>query len=291
MAEAFTWFAKLTDVLEQVPDEGMRQRLAYAIVMYGSTGAEPGLEWPLSALFEAVREDLDNSRAARERGRKGGRPRKAKRNEDADGAGEGAPEREGADDSGFDDAETPAEVPAVARETCSESGSQGLETPAQVGFELAETTGFETSKTTLQTGFPNQKTTLQTGFPNCETQTKPNQTKPSQAKGEGRAGAATPPPKKSKRFVPPTVAEVEAYGRESGYVVNPIAFTSWHESRGWKVGNQPMKDWRAAVRSWWTKDHPDSAPPRPQGAASKRRTAAEELAEVEAQIAARGGGA
>jgi hypothetical protein len=25
---------------------------------------------------------------------------------------------------------------------------------------------------------------------------------------------------------------------------------AFYESKGWKVGNQPMKDWKAAVRTW-----------------------------------------
>ena len=31
-------------------------------------------------------------------------------------------------------------------------------------------------------------------------------------------------------------------------------------SKGWKVGNTPMKDWQAAVRTWARKDAPEAAP-------------------------------
>lgn len=72
----FTWLDKYTQVLEQVPDESERARLALAIVEYGSKGVEPELEYPLSALFAALRDDLDYSRAAHENGKKGGRPKK-----------------------------------------------------------------------------------------------------------------------------------------------------------------------------------------------------------------------
>ena len=27
-------------------------------------------------------------------------------------------------------------------------------------------------------------------------------------------------------------------------------FVDYYESNGWKVGKNPMKDWRAAVRTW-----------------------------------------
>ena len=56
--------------------------------------------------------------------------------------------------------------------------------------------------------------------------------------------------KKSKRFVPPSISEVAAYCRERKNMVDPEQFVSFYESVGWKVGSKPMKDWRAAVRTW-----------------------------------------
>lgn len=53
-----------------------------------------------------------------------------------------------------------------------------------------------------------------------------------------------------KRFIPPTVEEVAAYCRERKNGVDPKRFVDFYASKGWKVGNQPMKDWRAAVRTW-----------------------------------------
>ena len=32
--------------------------------------------------------------------------------------------------------------------------------------------------------------------------------------------------------------------------VNPELFINHYESNGWKVGKNPMKDWKAAVRTW-----------------------------------------
>ena len=53
-----------------------------------------------------------------------------------------------------------------------------------------------------------------------------------------------------KRFTPPTLQEVESYCRERRNTVNAQRFIDFYESKGWKVGNQPMKDWRACVRTW-----------------------------------------
>lgn len=48
----------------------------------------------------------------------------------------------------------------------------------------------------------------------------------------------------------PTVEEVAAYCRERGNSVDPERFVDFYASKGWKVGNQPMKDWKACVRTW-----------------------------------------
>lgn len=53
-----------------------------------------------------------------------------------------------------------------------------------------------------------------------------------------------------KRFIPPTVEEVREYCEARGNRVDPVAFVSFYESNGWKVGRNAMKDWRAAVRTW-----------------------------------------
>lgn len=60
--------------------------------------------------------------------------------------------------------------------------------------------------------------------------------------------------KETKRFKPPTEEEVAEYCRERGNGVNPQKFIDFYASKGWKVGNQPMKDWKACVRTWEGKD-------------------------------------
>lgn len=53
-----------------------------------------------------------------------------------------------------------------------------------------------------------------------------------------------------KRFVPPAVEEVAAYCRERCNGIDPQAFVDFYASKGWVVGKSPMKDWKAAVRTW-----------------------------------------
>jgi len=54
----------------------------------------------------------------------------------------------------------------------------------------------------------------------------------------------------NRRFEKPTVADVAAYCGERQNAVDPQAFVDFYESKGWKIGNQPMKNWKAAVRTW-----------------------------------------
>ena len=63
------------------------------------------------------------------------------------------------------------------------------------------------------------------------------------------------PPKAQKRFTAPTVEEVAAYCRERGNRVEAQRFVDFYTAKGWRVGSSPMKDWRAAVRNWETRDN------------------------------------
>ena len=61
-----------------------------------------------------------------------------------------------------------------------------------------------------------------------------------------------------KHFVPPTVDEVKAYCQERNNKVDPQKFVDFYECKGWMVGKNHMKDWKAAVRSWetrWKEEH------------------------------------
>jgi hypothetical protein len=53
-----------------------------------------------------------------------------------------------------------------------------------------------------------------------------------------------------KRFIKPTLEEITAYCNERKNNISPQQFMDFYESKGWKVGNQPMKDWKACIRTW-----------------------------------------
>lgn len=83
-----------------------------------------------------------------------------------------------------------------------------------------------------------------------ETQPKPkgNLDSESAIDIESELPAAKPP---RSRFIPPTLEDVRGYCQEQGYSMDPAAFMDYFTANGWKVGGKaPMRDWRAAVRSW-----------------------------------------
>ena len=62
------------------------------------------------------------------------------------------------------------------------------------------------------------------------------------------------------RFLPPSVQEIEDYCTEKGFLLDAERFVDYYASVGWRVGKNPMKDWRAAVRTWVKKDTPKPEP-------------------------------
>lgn len=58
------------------------------------------------------------------------------------------------------------------------------------------------------------------------------------------------PISEKKKFSAPSVADVKSYCEERKNSVDAEKFCSFYESNGWRVGKNPMKDWRAAVRTW-----------------------------------------
>ena len=54
----------------------------------------------------------------------------------------------------------------------------------------------------------------------------------------------------SKRFIPPTVDMVSEYCLERNNSVDPEEFVDFYTSKGWLIGKNKMKDWKAAVRTW-----------------------------------------
>lgn len=64
-------------------------------------------------------------------------------------------------------------------------------------------------------------------------------------------------PENQKRevFNKPTLEEIKEYCLERKNNVDPQAFIDHYDSNGWHVGKMPMKNWRAAIRTWEHNTH------------------------------------
>ena len=65
---------------------------------------------------------------------------------------------------------------------------------------------------------------------------------------------------RAKRFTPPTLDDVSAYIRERGSNVDAQRFLDFYTAKGWMVGKNRMKDWKAAVRTWENRDSEQNKP-------------------------------
>lgn len=73
-------------------------------------------------------------------------------------------------------------------------------------------------------------------------------------------GEVERPPRERARMTPPTPDDVRAYAQEMRWSTaqfDPERFVDFYASKGWRVGSQPMRDWRAAARNWAARERSD----------------------------------
>jgi hypothetical protein len=61
--------------------------------------------------------------------------------------------------------------------------------------------------------------------------------------------------KKRKILIVPSFDEVQAYCLSRNNGINPQAFIDYYAARGWMLGKSKMKDWKAAVRTWESRNN------------------------------------
>lgn len=185
-AESLVFYRSFWATLEKIPNEGDRCKMLSAIMSYGLDDAEPVLEYPLDALWEAIKPQIDANKKRRENGSKGGRPAK-----------EVEPEAE-------------PEAPDAAEE---------------------KTIGYEDKNHRLSGAKPNVNVN-----DNVNVNVNDNDNTHST---------------RAARFTAPTPDQVSEYVAERGYTGFDVEhFIDYYTANGWRVGKNPMKDWRAAVRNW-----------------------------------------
>lgn len=64
---------------------------------------------------------------------------------------------------------------------------------------------------------------------------------------------------KATRFIKPTIDEIKTFLNDQEYETDTDRyadrFYNFYESKGWKVGKEKMKDWKAAIRGWLSRDN------------------------------------
>mgnify|MGYP001049786599 CR=1 FL=1 len=92
------------------------------------------------------------------------------------------------------------------------------------------------------------------------TQTKPKRNPDQKAKEKEREIEIEIESKEEKKinkrkvFTPPTLDEVAKYCADRNNSVSPQRFIDFYGMKGWMVGKNKMKDWKAAVRTWEGRD-------------------------------------
>ena len=90
------------------------------------------------------------------------------------------------------------------------------------------------------------------GKTNTETETETNtETK---TETETETGSPVGESCAQGRFCPPSQAEVSEYCRKRHSVVDPQRFVDYYAARGWKAGGSEIRDWRAALRAWESRE-------------------------------------
>lgn len=89
--------------------------------------------------------------------------------------------------------------------------------------------------------------------------TKENAKEKEKEKAKTKAKESIPPKApQGAKFTPPSLDDVRGYCEERGGKVDPERFFDYYTANGWRVGKNPMKDWRATVRNW---ERQESGPP------------------------------
>ena len=199
-------------------------RLFLAVITYAATGEEPALSGPEMAVFiviaQVLREDAELSEKRAVCGALGGRPKRTKECNEKQSFSENKqsfPENKqsffGENGNEKQSFQMVSEVPEGPRIKALDS------MPAATGEE-------EDAEAPTDTYID---TTIDTNNTNNYRENR-NDSK--------------------KRFVVPTAEEVSAYCRERGNKVDAQRFVDFYTSKGWQIGKEPMRDWRACVRTW-----------------------------------------
>ena len=213
MRDGFIFYESFWNAIKELPAQ--TQLLLYnALAGYALCDIEPDFDDDgiAKGFFTLMRPQIDANNRRREAGLRGGRPAKSAEQEPYESCGETKAKPSDNQDV------TKAEPNDIQAETKAEPKEK------EKANEKVKAKANEKAKA------------------NWKENSKANEN----GKEKSRAICADAP----RRFTKPTVEDIRAYCRERGNGIDPQRFFDFYEAKGWRVGNQPMQDWQASIRTW-----------------------------------------
>ena len=233
--ESFVFYSSFLKAIRAIKKRDIQAELALAIIEYGITGETTECGEVVSVAMELIKPQIEANNKKYINGMKGAEY----------GVKGGRPKKEKPQ-------ENPKETPKKPQENPS------LTPNVNDNDNVNDNISFlEKKKQKSDVAFSD----LENENENSESPIETLQT-PKEQSGGGR-----------KKFTIPTAEEVQAYCDERKNGISGQQFCDFYSSKGWKVGSQPMKDWKAAVRTWEMRRKDQSPPvtqPQPQISAPKR---------------------
>ena len=127
----------------------------------------------------------------------------------------------------------------IKRRACGEKG----------GRPKKKTDGFKNEKPTVSKnktdGYSTEKPNVNVNE-NVNVNANENENVNENVNANGNKSGGKP----QRVFVPPTLDEVKDYCWERNNHIDPQAFIDFYSAKGWMIGKNKMKDWKAAIRTW-----------------------------------------
>lgn len=261
--ESFTFRTEWSDAIGELPEEYRLEAMS-AIVMYATTGECPAsIGGVVKAIMALIRPQIDRDYQLYLNGSRGGRPKPK------DNQTETRPE------PGNNQTETNQEPNCNQTETKAEpDGNQTEPKPNQT-----ETTFLAPARNNSLSNTLSLDNNIISGDID-----KDSRDTVERAVGDKKGGAGGKHP--GKRFVKPSVEDIRGYCTERGNGVDAQRFYDFYESKGWVIGKNPMKDWKAAVRTWEQRREarPDYAPRSQIGASAPAESVYEQNERIKEEL-------
>ena len=233
--KVYTDFGELMEPLKNEE----RGRLFMAMLAYAQDGTAPALEgnerfvWPMARrIIDREAEAYESKAAAsRENGRKGAKARWDRREDGVDG------ERHAEDSNRHDDnGDRHAENSERHNENDERYGANG---------ENSQEKEKEQNKEQEQEEEKKEEKDLSIVSPQNMCVSEEKETAP-EARGHTHI---------------PTREEIENYCRERNNGIDPGYFYNFYRAKGWRMGQNPIQDWRALIQTWEMRDAQQSSGP------------------------------